>query len=964
MGSPPYVSEEPSPEGGVPEGEMEMKRESAEGELSEMLQRDVEMEELEDASMGDVSGGGGGEMVQLQDIVSSVMIVESVRNETRVKMEDLDDSFSQSADVSSNSLGPYQHEFDMAVAGLTDTSFGSLNSIKSDPGPSVYTPPPPPPQQPPSPIKHAEQPPAGSLQPEEPDFYQKLEEPAPVIIPKLEESPANPEPEEHTRQAISSSVTRSTPVVELPVVEPPSISPLGPPPSDFPLDLNMAMDVAEVETELPTVSHTALEEIDTLGIPSLSTQSSLVAPSASSQPLEPDNVSLSSSIWTLDTEGQGKKAEPVEERNATPLTASVWGAYLTERVKRFSGRPWTVDLAVDHRFGEASAAAESGKKGWLSSGVKVLFGRGEEMASLNSDELGEGEFVDVVSDSALPESVAADEKEGAGEEREKLCPYDYRKAKRAMLQMEQHLTRSRPDAENAHGGKGKGGARMMDMEDPLAKTYQRRSSWTARQKVFFDACIRILYQERHVRLAYASDPEEAILRRLSLDKCSGRFRRLMAGTQWNGRMVYWLHSVIIENLPPPMLAIYFEILQTLRPKIAELVNSLLNYMLPMSTDVGGGTEKLMKLLEEPWDPVGSRIFSFSPMVKFAKEVVFIMAPHPYSYSKAKGGLEEKEADCARSRVFLRFFSQFGLLVQVAPDAHPRTCTPNDLYKNWMTNTKTTILEMARLHSDKALILVGMGVGALLACQATLLEGCQSLCTAIICLGFPIKTPRGIHGRYGSPLLKLQTAVQFVIGLAGRNCPLEEFVEFRSKLEVDSEVVLATGCDDYLRMKHYVKSRLRITQSMADRCLLEECVHFIYRIIPKAERLRQVAKARAELPVVEVSPKKRKKPATSRPAAKRVKPNVHADTPTKNSHKVETPSLSTESPSGGSSASQSQDSTSGIPTPWPAATPPPNPTPPPPRGPTAAPAKPPRPALHQHPQRGLLRRLRQPAQFGF
>ncbi|XP_055356819.1 KAT8 regulatory NSL complex subunit 3-like, partial [Paramacrobiotus metropolitanus] len=215
----------------------------------------------------------------------------------------------------------------------------------------------------------------------------------------------------------------------------------------------------------------------------------------------------------------------------------------------------------------------------------------------------------------------------------------------------------------------------------------------------------------------------------------------------------------------------------------------------------------------------------------------------------------------------------------------------------------------------------------------------------------------------------QSAVETADGRAVRHrsgraqLSLEEFVEFRSKLEVDSEVVLATGCDDYLRVKHYVKSRLRITQSMADRCLLEECVHFLYRIIPKAERLRQVAKARAELPVVEVSPKKRKKPATARPAAKRVKPNAHADTPTKNSHKVETPSLSTESPSGGSSASQSQDSTSGIPTPWPAATPPPNPTPPPPVAPLLPlPASCPLPSIST--SAGLLHRLRQPAQFGF
>lgn len=63
--------------------------------------------------------------------------------------------------------------------------------------------------------------------------------------------------------------------------------------------------------------------------------------------------------------------------------------------------------------------------------------------------------------------------------------------------------------------------------------------------------------------------EEAVLRRLSLDRSSSRFRRLVAGIQWNGRMVYWLHAVLIDGLPPLMLAIYFEILQTLRSKVSQ-----------------------------------------------------------------------------------------------------------------------------------------------------------------------------------------------------------------------------------------------------------------------------------------------------------------------------------------------------------------------------------------------------------
>jgi hypothetical protein len=61
--------------------------------------------------------------------------------------------------------------------------------------------------------------------------------------------------------------------------------------------------------------------------------------------------------------------------------------------------------------------------------------------------------------------------------------------------------------------------------------------------------------------------DEPIIRRLSLDKSAGRFRRLMASVEWNGRLVYWLHAILMEGLNSQMLAIYFEILQTLKPKV-------------------------------------------------------------------------------------------------------------------------------------------------------------------------------------------------------------------------------------------------------------------------------------------------------------------------------------------------------------------------------------------------------------
>jgi hypothetical protein len=45
-------------------------------------------------------------------------------------------------------------------------------------------------------------------------------------------------------------------------------------------------------------------------------------------------------------------------------------------------------------------------------------------------------------------------------------------------------------------------------------------------------------------------------------------------------------------------------------QIPELVNSLVNYMLPPATVPGTSIDGLNTLLERPWDPVGKSVFRF------------------------------------------------------------------------------------------------------------------------------------------------------------------------------------------------------------------------------------------------------------------------------------------------------------------------------------------------------------------
>ena len=52
-----------------------------------------------------------------------------------------------------------------------------------------------------------------------------------------------------------------------------------------------------------------------------------------------------------------------------------------------------------------------------------------------------------------------------------------------------------------------------------------------------------------------------------------------------------------------------------------------------------------------------------------------------------------------------------------------------------------------------------------------------------------------------------------------NCPHAEFQEFWEKLNCDTDVIWAAGCDDYLRMKSAFKMSLKVTQTMVDRNIM-------------------------------------------------------------------------------------------------------------------------------------------------
>lgn len=148
-----------------------------------------------------------------------------------------------------------------------------------------------------------------------------------------------------------------------------------------------------------------------------------------------------------------------------------------------------------------------------------------------------------------------------------------------------------------------------DWEEKIEKTL-----WSPIQTRIFTKVTRILSSERLARLSKAKSVTEPIFRRTSVDIAARRFRETLASTGWDWRLVQWLHNLLFERLPQEYLAIYLDILQTLRLKIPQLIDKMIAVQPNISAKGGSITwETLGSLLKRSWDPVAQNLSGNRPV---------------------------------------------------------------------------------------------------------------------------------------------------------------------------------------------------------------------------------------------------------------------------------------------------------------------------------------------------------------
>ncbi|CAB4065444.1 KANSL3 [Lepeophtheirus salmonis] len=130
-----------------------------------------------------------------------------------------------------------------------------------------------------------------------------------------------------------------------------------------------------------------------------------------------------------------------------------------------------------------------------------------------------------------------------------------------------------------------------------------KDNWTSAQTRLFNKAFKILNADRLSHLATEGVLNEPVLRRLSADKTSKRFRLILSEILWDSKLTRWLHETFCEHLPRHHIATYLEVLQSLRAKMPTLVDKMTSGKLPMDISTQLAKEGLQLLIKRPWDPV-------------------------------------------------------------------------------------------------------------------------------------------------------------------------------------------------------------------------------------------------------------------------------------------------------------------------------------------------------------------------
>ncbi|XKL69044.1 hypothetical protein PGB90_006813 [Kerria lacca] len=354
-----------------------------------------------------------------------------------------------------------------------------------------------------------------------------------------------------------------------------------------------------------------------------------------------------------------------------------------------------------------------------------------------------------------------------------------------------------------------------------------RKDWNIIKVRLFKLAVQIVEADYLSRLAYKGLKDEVVKRNIIIKKSALRFKSLFSSVAWNPHTCQWLHNLLIEKLPSCFIKVYTDAFQCLETKVPshllEHMTISTSYMSVRSRLLGSDNQNNPH--KKHFDLFSTLLTQHKPK-KITGDPLLILVPTNVGNSFAPN-----------SRRF-RFMTELSLLGTLVTVTYPKNYSGNTeiptLLEQMIQATVSKIIEIQTDHPGRPIILIGVGASSLLACHIAL--GFNQKITGVVCIGFNIFTMDRKIGKANDKLLNMKTPVLFVIGQNSTTVTIDEIEEFRLRLRCRTGLVVVGGADDHLRVNHFLKKKCSVTQSIVDRCIVNEIFEFLNDIMQPAKVL--------------------------------------------------------------------------------------------------------------------------------
>ncbi|XP_037818055.1 KAT8 regulatory NSL complex subunit 3 isoform X2 [Lucilia sericata] len=349
----------------------------------------------------------------------------------------------------------------------------------------------------------------------------------------------------------------------------------------------------------------------------------------------------------------------------------------------------------------------------------------------------------------------------------------------------------------------------INLDDDDWESRVNQIGWSNMQKNLFSKVARILDNDQLGRLSNAGRPNEAMQRRVVVDKSASRMRKALASVAWDSRLTQWLHCLLMDCLPSTYMASYLDILQTLKSKLPTLMDKML-FGRPLNVS----QELLAPVMKKKWEPqIATKIR------KLAHNAVIVALPSMPTSGPVPNRLQ-------------KWYQHLATITQIVQVTLPMTSGHisrqplEQVAEQIVSLTRVKIHELRNENSQRSIILIGFNAGASLALQVAMSENVA----CVVCMGFAYNTYNGVRGTPDDRILDIKVPILFVVGQNSARSSPEEIESLREKMQSESSLVVVGSADDVLRVPKSRRKIENVTQSMVDTMVVDEVYDFIKKIL--------------------------------------------------------------------------------------------------------------------------------------